>query len=317
LVIGFGFMGIGVTMRSITALMFGRAFTGLMAGGQPIAMAATADLSTPETKAHNMSLISFVISLGVVIGPLVGGVFSDRNISADFSLSTPFYVAALLAVVAYFWVLFGLREPHHEKKPRKLSFFRPIVLFIEAFESKRIRLLAFVFLLVQIAWALYFQLSNFILSVDFHYNSAALGIFTTSIGVWFAVALFLIFPIFNKRCNIETIAIYSFVVLAIGLLLTAFIPSDIAVWILAFVAAAADIIAYSAMMTIFSNSADESSQGWVMGIFAAIISISWVISGALMNLVPVIGPHVLLAFGGVALIVGAIFMGAFKHHLES
>ncbi len=73
-------MAIAVEIQSIALLMLGRAVSGIMAGSQPIAQAAIADLSTSQTKAKNMSIISLSFCVGTVLGPFIGGVTSDPSV---------------------------------------------------------------------------------------------------------------------------------------------------------------------------------------------------------------------------------------------
>ena len=98
--LSFLLMAFGVVFSSIALLMIGRALSGLMAGSQPIAQAAIADCSTEETKAFNMSIMTLALSVGIVVGPLLGGVLSDSDITRLFNFATPFFVAAVFALIA-------------------------------------------------------------------------------------------------------------------------------------------------------------------------------------------------------------------------
>ena len=112
MLLSFLLMALGIWIMSLALLLIGRALTGLMAGSQPIAQAAIADLSTPQTKAFNMSIMTFTVSIGIVIGPLIGGFFSDSNLVSGFGFWTPFVLAALLAAIATIWILLGFEETY-------------------------------------------------------------------------------------------------------------------------------------------------------------------------------------------------------------
>ncbi|MFP3561399.1 MFS transporter, partial [Paraburkholderia sp. SIMBA_049] len=58
LALSYFLMAVGALLPSIALLLIGRGLSGLMAGCQGIAQAAITDMSTPETKAYNMSIMS-------------------------------------------------------------------------------------------------------------------------------------------------------------------------------------------------------------------------------------------------------------------
>ncbi|HIA2394966.1 TPA: MFS transporter, partial [Burkholderia contaminans] len=107
---GYAMMAAGAWHASVALLLAGRGLTGLMAGCQGIAQAAITDLSTPQNKAYNMSIMSLAFSAGVIVGPVLGGVTSDRTISPLFDYGTPFVLVAALSLVCAFWTLASYRD---------------------------------------------------------------------------------------------------------------------------------------------------------------------------------------------------------------
>ena len=73
-----------------------RAVAGMMAGGVPVATALIADASTPEQRSRAMGLIGRAFGIGLILGPVTGGVLA-RN-ETDFML--PCMVAGVLSVLA-------------------------------------------------------------------------------------------------------------------------------------------------------------------------------------------------------------------------
>ena len=88
--LSFFLLGFGVTTDSLVILLIGRALSGLFAGSQPTAQAAIADLSAPEERKRNMSIMSFVISIGIILGPIIGGFFADQNLLVFLTFQPPF-----------------------------------------------------------------------------------------------------------------------------------------------------------------------------------------------------------------------------------
>ena len=95
-----------VTALSDTLLQVyvGRALSGLAAGSLPVTTALMADLSPPERRAKAMGLVGTAFGLGLIAGPVLGGLLSGD--SESFAL--PFYTAAamsLIAAIFAFWLL--------------------------------------------------------------------------------------------------------------------------------------------------------------------------------------------------------------------
>jgi DHA1 family tetracycline resistance protein-like MFS transporter len=73
-----------------------RAVAGMMAGGVPVATALIADASTPEQRSRAMGLIGRAFGIGLILGPVTGGVLTRSE--TDFML--PCVVAGVLSVLA-------------------------------------------------------------------------------------------------------------------------------------------------------------------------------------------------------------------------
>lgn len=73
-----------------------RAFAGLVAGNIGVASAMMADLTTSENRARGMGLIGAAFGMGLVLGPVMGGLLSGD--SGSFML--PCLVAGLMSILA-------------------------------------------------------------------------------------------------------------------------------------------------------------------------------------------------------------------------
>jgi MFS family permease len=83
-----------------------RGFAGLMAGNFGVASAMIADITTPQNRARGMGLIGAAFGLGIVLGPMLGGLLSGD--SASFTL--PCVVAGGMSVLAILAAAFFLPE---------------------------------------------------------------------------------------------------------------------------------------------------------------------------------------------------------------
>jgi MFS family permease len=73
-----------------------RAFAGLMAGNFGVASAMMADITPPDNRARGMGLIGAAFGLGMVLGPMIGGLLSG----GDGSFTLPCIFAGVMSVLA-------------------------------------------------------------------------------------------------------------------------------------------------------------------------------------------------------------------------
>lgn len=299
---GFFMMGIGIGVSSLFLFLLGRGLSGLVSASQSVALATISDLSTKENKAIHLSYIALVQCIGFVVGPLMGGVLSGTT------FYTPFFGAGLIALIAFLWIAFFFEETFVKMSHKTISILRFLKVFVEAYQNKRIRSLSFVFLTMQIGVGLYLPVILILLTTQFGYAPLLLGLFNGYLGIGFAVGLVAVLPRMLKRFKIEQIVYLSLFTTLIAQFFSSILHSQVILWLLAFPYAVAVEIAFSGMFTSFSNAADESSQGWVMGISVAIMAIAWAVAGFSAQLIPIFGSYVLIFLGSLFLGLSAFLM---------
>jgi len=99
-----GFVILGAA-NTVWMLVLGRIIDGASGGNISTAMACIADVTTKENRSRNMGLVGAAFGLGFMIGPALGGVLSKH-----FTLATPFYFAAGLALLNALLVWLRLPE---------------------------------------------------------------------------------------------------------------------------------------------------------------------------------------------------------------
>jgi DHA1 family tetracycline resistance protein-like MFS transporter len=100
--------------NSLALLLLSRIAAGAAGGTISVAHAYVADTTTAQDRAHGMGLIGAAAGLGVMLGPVVGGFFSE------ISLSAPGYVAAALCALNGIAAIFLLPESRtkEQRAPR-------------------------------------------------------------------------------------------------------------------------------------------------------------------------------------------------------
>ncbi len=157
--------------------------TGFTAGNQPIAQAALVDISANEDeKTRNMGFVLVAESIGLVIGPILGGVLSDPSVLGSIaSIELPFYAAALLVIVNIALILVFFENRHDQTRPITIKLTDVFLTLYHASQRPVVLRLSIVFFCSQLALNSFFVfVDNYLLS-KFNFstlqNSVVLVIF--------------------------------------------------------------------------------------------------------------------------------------------
>ena len=311
LALSYFLMAVGALLPSIALLLIGRGLSGLMAGCQGIAQAAITDMSTPETKAYNMSIMSIAFSAGVIVGPVLGGVTSDRTIAPFFNYGTPFLLVAALSVVCGLWTFWSYRNVVAPTGNTRVDLLMPLRIIYQAGTHRRVAFLSIVFFLMQVGYGLYLQTIMLVLQTKFHYTSSQLGLFSGLIGMSFVFGLMVIVRLMLKIWSVVDIAKTGLLIAGIGQVLSALFPHENTLWVLGMVVGCFDMVAYTTMYTAYSDAVTEDRQGWALGVAGSVMAIAWVVTGFLTNLLPVLGELGLLMVGGLSFVLSFVMMLAY------
>ena len=275
------FLGaLGIYQHSLLAFLLSRAITGLAAGTQPIASAALIDLSDASTKTRNLSGIVLMSSIGVIIGPLLGGLTAEKNLYSWFSYETPFVCAGILSLLNAFVLQLTYQETYQSKTDHRILLTKGFRLFMGAFKEPKFRLLSITTFCFVLAWCLYYQAISWLFMQTYHYNVGELGMFIGYIGVIFAFASTFVTRIterfFAHEINTYLFFVFLMAIANIGCVMSHQAQSQ---WYWVILNASGNIVCYTLALSLFSNSVDEDAQGWIMGVVGAICAITWAFGG--------------------------------------
>ena len=293
---------IGIHLESVLLVLVGRSVAGFMAGSMPIAQAAIADISLPDEKAKNLSYITLAGCLGFVIGPLVGGYFSQQSLASWFTTQTPFYVAAVLALLNALGLWLSFHETFFPQFNLKIKVLKGVELFLGAFRNPKIRAVSLIFLLFQFAWGLYFQFVSLYSVQTYHFSALKIGLFMGYIGLIFVFSLLKGIHFYLRFTSVSLTNHIALIFIGGGILLNALLPYEWVQWATVFIIVTHVGIAYTCQLTLFSNCVDSGSQGWIMGISAAVMAVGWVLGGLLTSVVGLLDLRVPFIIAGLILL---------------
>lgn len=147
-VVGFLLLGIG---GALWVLLLGRVIDGLTVGNAGAYMSYVADVTPPEERAKRFGLIGAIMSVGLMIGPAVGG-----PLGAWLGPSAPMYFAAAVTGVTALVSLIALPEslaPENRAATFSLSDIHPFKVIGDALRRPDLRPLLLLVLLIGVPMA--------------------------------------------------------------------------------------------------------------------------------------------------------------------
>ncbi len=297
-------MAAAIPLGSIALFLLGRLIAGLTAGSQPIAQAAIIDVSHPEHKAHNLSIIMGAMAFGWIGGPLLGGFLSDASIVDWFNPAVALAFAAILSFLNYLILQLSFRETLQNKKElARLHLHKGPSEFILAFKMKEIRPLSVIFLIMQLGWGFYFGYIALFLTTSFSMSASSVGLFLGFMAIGFALPSFGMIKVVAKYLTVENAAACALGLGGVIFLLTCTASAHAYVlWPIAILVGLGVGASFSYLLTLFSNRVSNAEQGRIMGITTTISAVSWVFASMIGGVIANFGSRLPLIAGGVLLL---------------
>jgi MFS family permease len=300
--------GVSLEAGSVWLFIGSRLIAGFFAGSFTLAQAAIADVSLPHEKARNMSWITLALSIGLVVGPFITSITALPELAKWFSSATPFWFAAILACLNTGSILALLNETITQENTSKVTFFRAVTSFTFIFTDKRLRALAWISLAVQMGWGFYILTVPLFLEQRFNLTTHDIGLFFSVLGVTLMVMQLFIQPKLFERFSLRHLFICGASICGITFSMGFMLPYLTMHWLIMILGSMFDLLTYSSLMAICSNSVSSAEQGKVMGGAGALFGIAWVINSSVIG--PVVNHNILVPFllAGLSFLVGALLM---------
>lgn len=267
-------------------LLIGRLLAGVAGATYVTATAYLADISPPEKRAANFGLIGATFGIGFVLGPALGGVL------AEIDVSLPFWVAAILSAANVVFGLFVLPEslPPEKRRPLTQIDVNPFGAIIDALRLPALSLPLIALFVFEFANMVYPTLWAFWGREAFGWSTAVIGGSLAAYGIGVAITQAVVMPRLLRWIGDYRVLVVSLVagiIAAFGFGLIG------AAWMVAIVLPIACLsdMAAPTMTAIMSNATDETRQGLLQGVIASLASLAAVLA-------PLVLTPVFFAFTG-------------------
>ncbi|MGE7588127.1 MFS transporter [Peribacillus sp. NPDC101480] len=244
----------------------------------PAIFAYVADITTFDQRAKGNSLVSAAMSLGIVVGPGIGGFL------ADFGLKFPFLISALVSLSAVVFSIFVLKESETSQVPQSMDAKTETMIRKIALSVKMPYFIPLIITLVM-SFGLMAYESVIGLYLDNQFNSSPkdIAIMVTATGiVSVIVQLFVVDRIVQRFGEVNVLNIFISVA-AIGFLLSLFATSYLIFFLISLIIFLSTSILRPVLNTLISKMAGNE-QGFAMGMNNAYMSIGNVLGPTLAGM---------------------------------
>jgi MFS transporter, DHA1 family, tetracycline resistance protein len=296
--------------NSLLLLLLSRLAAGAAGGTISVAHAYIADTTKAEERAHGMGMIGAASGLGVMLGPAIGGFFSQ------FSLSAPGYVAASLCGLNALAAVFLLPEsrPKERRSAGRAGEAATLAGWARAMTSKPLALLLGVYFLGITSFAAMTSLLALYFERVFAIGAQDMGIlFAVAGGVTVIVRGFILGRMVKRFGEIATVRTGALALGAAFVLVPTVPDFGWAIAIVPLYAFGAGTL-FPALATLTSFATDADSQGsilggsQVVGGFGRVVGPIW--AGLLFQTLSIQTPFFVAALCAVAALVLASWIPA-------
>lgn len=258
--------------HNIFFLFLGRIIDGLAAGNFPIAQNYLMDIAKDEKeKTSNLGLIGAIFGVGLIIGPLLGGVLSS------ISLNFPFWFVGGLSLINFILALINLPETNQNQDRTKKLELNPIKPLWRALSKAKLRLGFVAWFLFGLALASQQAIFSLYLNAKYSFTARMVGFMTAGMGLILIFnQAFALKKIWLKYFKPETLIVWLMLGLAIGFFFMGLSYMAFFIIGIIFISLAQSVL--RALMTRqIAKKSDANEQGLVLGVMNSVMSLSMII----------------------------------------
>jgi len=287
-------------------LFIGRIIAGFMGSSFTVAHSYVADISVKENKASNFGFIGAAFGIGFIIGPLIGGVAAYC-----WGFRAPFYVAAVLTLLNFFYGLIFIPESLPPEKRRTINWMNviPVASLVNLGRYKALGGLLVAFFFSNLAGQALPTSWTFFTIEKFNWTELDIGISLGFIGFMVAIVQALLVGKAVKEFGEKKTIMGGFILWSIGMILFSIAGSTFVLYcfLIPYILGG---VASPTLQGFLSNQVPDNEQGNLQGSLTSMISLTAVIGpliyGSLFDLF--VGEGGPWYYPGAPYAMGAIFL---------
>ncbi len=308
--IGYFVFGIG---GALWVLFLSRLIDGITGGNMSTAMAYIADVSSPEERPKNFTLIGMAFGVGFILGPAIGGALGQ------ISLTTPLYAAGVISLASvaliYFTLPESLPKEKRETDPLRPGDFNPLISIGSMARKPGIGLLLLISALFNFTFG-GINSSNAVFIINkFSAQPWVIGMLFVLSGIGIALMQGTLVRSMLPKYGEKSMALVSLFGEAFGALMIFLAPAMWMLFPIFFIQSAVVSFIFSALSTLSTNLVSEREQGQLAGVATAVNGLVAALGPLWAGVVyDYVMPGAPLWMGAILLSLAVLLMSRVKAH---
>ncbi len=197
--IGYGVFAYGVLQGSLGWMFAGRILPGFTGGNIAIVYASLADNKPGRDKVADFGLAGAAFGLGMIMGPVLGGLLSDAGVHPAFGFHVPFLGMALLSLLNLGLAFAGFGETNRVRSAAAVSPLSGFRNLRDAFRHPTLKVVFWAILLHASGFSLFIQFVAFVLEEQYAMDQLGIGVIFGYVGLLTVITQgFLVRPLSNR-----------------------------------------------------------------------------------------------------------------------
>src|SRR6266498_3828861 len=263
--IGYFIFGIG---GALWVLLLSRLIDGITGGNISTASAYIIDVSKPEERTKNFTLLGMAYGIGFILGPALGGVLGQ------WSLNAPVYLAGSIFLVSTALVYFLLPESlpveRRAKSRLRLNDFNPFASVAQMAFKHGLGIILLIVALFNFSFDGVNSVSGVFIKNKFHTLPLTLGLLMVAMGIATAFVQATLMDRLVRRYGENRMALVGLLASDIGWPLIAIAPALWTLFPITFLQSGITGFIWATMGTMAANHVPENEQGQLGGVNVAL-----------------------------------------------
>jgi MFS transporter, DHA1 family, tetracycline resistance protein len=276
-VIGYLIFALGIYFKSIELLFFSRVLDGFTGGNISVVQASMADFTKPEERAKNFGMIGMAFGIGMVVGPVIGGLLSNPDLLPWFSFQIPYLFAAILCMMNFLLIQNNFNETLFTFTDTKINAFTGFKNIKEGFSHPTLKWLFAISFFYALGFNFYTQFFQVFLFKKYGMMQTQIGYYFTWVGICIAFCQGLVVRKVAAKFAGEKILQVSMLLTAASLVINLLVTQSWMIFLLTPFTALGQGLSYPNIGALISKNAIDGQQGKTLGIqhsvFAASLAI--------------------------------------------
>lgn len=292
----------------LSGMFLGLALCGFCEGNVTIGQSVVVDLTNEqERKARHFGLLNACISLGFIIGPLMGGQLVDPNILPFFSYSTPFWIAAVMTVIGMLVIFFNSTETLQRKQTQgsPWNFFSTIV---KGFKQPKLPQLYLANFFLALGYFSFFRFLPVFLNMRFSFSPSYLSFVMVYGSIAMIITALWIVPILARTfSSLHVLATFA-TLFASAVLLCIWPTSPYALWVTILLTGICLAVVITNGSLLLSNAASLRFQGQALGTLTSVQVLAEVLTGIFGGMIASEQETLPLIIGAAMSVIAAVIL---------